>query len=202
MENQNNNRGLIALLIVIIVILSALCILLATGTISFKSNDVDNNETNQNVNMNDNDNKFEYDYKSIKGLYKYTSETMKDENGNEYEASYNLYLYDNGTFNYRMATMVPYGYMGNYIIEDNTIVLNYLFETNSGAGIDVTTGTKKITITDENTLVDVNQSISIVNMTSVTLEKATSAEENEFLQGNDFSNILKNYHITNNVPNN
>ena len=69
-------------------------------------------------------------------------------------------------------------------------------------GIDVTTGTKKITITDADTLVDVNQSINIVNMTSVTLEKATSAEENEFLQGNDFSNILKNYHIRNNVPNN
>ena len=98
--------------------------------------------------------------------------------------------------------MTPYGYMGNYIIEDNTIVLNYLFETNSGAGIDVTTGTKKITITDADTLVDVNQSINIVNMTSVTLEKATSTEENEFLQSDDFSNILKNYHITNNVPNN
>ena len=62
MEDQKNNRGLIALLIVIIVILSALCILLATETISFKSNDVninkpndnitDNNEENENVNDN------------------------------------------------------------------------------------------------------------------------------------------------------
>ena len=41
MEKQKNNRGVIALLIVIIGILSALCILLATETISFKSNDVD-----------------------------------------------------------------------------------------------------------------------------------------------------------------
>ena len=44
MESQKNNKGVIALLIVIIVMLTALCILLATGTISFKSNDVDNNE--------------------------------------------------------------------------------------------------------------------------------------------------------------
>ena len=54
MENQKNNRGVIALLIVIIVILSALCILLATETISFKSNDVDNNDINENINDNNN----------------------------------------------------------------------------------------------------------------------------------------------------
>lgn len=50
MENQKNNKGVIALLIVIIVILSALCVLFATGTITLKSNDVDNNETNTNNN--------------------------------------------------------------------------------------------------------------------------------------------------------
>ena len=54
MENQKNNKGVIALLIVIIVILSALCVLFATGTISFKSNDVANNETNENINDDNN----------------------------------------------------------------------------------------------------------------------------------------------------
>ena len=54
MENQNNNKGVIALLIVIIVILSALCVLFATETISFKSNVIDNSETNQNVTDNNN----------------------------------------------------------------------------------------------------------------------------------------------------
>ena len=48
MENQNNNKGVIALLIVIIILLSILCVLFATGTISFKSNEVDNNETYRN----------------------------------------------------------------------------------------------------------------------------------------------------------
>ena len=42
MENQKNNKGVIALLIVIIVILSALCVLFATGTISLKSNNENN----------------------------------------------------------------------------------------------------------------------------------------------------------------
>jgi len=57
-ENQRNNKRIIVLLIVIIVILSALCILLATGTISFKSNDVDANKQNDNItdnNQNDED---------------------------------------------------------------------------------------------------------------------------------------------------
>lgn len=52
MENQKNYKGVISLLIVIIIILSALCVLFATGTISFKSNDVANNETNENINDN------------------------------------------------------------------------------------------------------------------------------------------------------
>lgn len=53
MENQKNNKGVIALLIVIIVILLTLCILFATGKISFNSNDVDNN-VNENINDNNN----------------------------------------------------------------------------------------------------------------------------------------------------
>lgn len=50
MENQKNNKGIIVLLIVIIVILSVLCILFATGTISFKSDKVNDNEVNENIN--------------------------------------------------------------------------------------------------------------------------------------------------------
>ena len=51
MENQKNNKGIIAILIVIIVILSGLCVLFATGTISLKSNEVTNDETNEIVNI-------------------------------------------------------------------------------------------------------------------------------------------------------
>ena len=52
MENQKNNKGVIALLIVIIVILSALCILFATGTIILNTNKVNDNDINENVNDN------------------------------------------------------------------------------------------------------------------------------------------------------
>ena len=46
MEQEKNNKGVIALLVVIIVILLALVILLATGTISFKSNEITNEDKN------------------------------------------------------------------------------------------------------------------------------------------------------------
>ena len=58
MENQKNNKGVVAVLIVIIVLLSALCILFATGTINFKSNDIiedGNNQQNENVNVDNNE---------------------------------------------------------------------------------------------------------------------------------------------------
>lgn len=48
MSKERNKSGFIIwLLIVIIVILATLCVLFATGTISFYSNDVENNEINQ-----------------------------------------------------------------------------------------------------------------------------------------------------------
>lgn len=52
MEKQKNNKTVIILLIIIIAILSALCVLFATGTISFKSNDTEVNNPNQSANKN------------------------------------------------------------------------------------------------------------------------------------------------------
>ena len=59
MENQNNNKGVIILLIVIIVILLTLCVLFATGTISFNSNKVNDNDINENVTDNNQTNQEE-----------------------------------------------------------------------------------------------------------------------------------------------
>ena len=56
MENQKNNKGVIALLSIIIIILSALCILFATGTISFNSNKANDDEINENINDTNDDN--------------------------------------------------------------------------------------------------------------------------------------------------
>lgn len=50
MENQKNNKGVIALLIVIIVILATLCVLFATGTINLSNKESVNNNQNENTN--------------------------------------------------------------------------------------------------------------------------------------------------------
>ena len=47
MEQEKNNKGVIALLVVIIVILLTLVVLLATGTISLKNKENDNNITDE-----------------------------------------------------------------------------------------------------------------------------------------------------------
>lgn len=46
MENQKNNKWVIILLIIIIIILAVLCVLFATGNISFKKEDACQNVTN------------------------------------------------------------------------------------------------------------------------------------------------------------
>ena len=56
MEQQNNNKSLIAVLIIIIVILAVLCILFATNTISFNSNSVDNGNNQSNGSVIENSN--------------------------------------------------------------------------------------------------------------------------------------------------
>ena len=53
MEGQRNNKGIIVLLVVIIIMLSVFCVLFATGTISFNTNETYNdNEINENNNNN------------------------------------------------------------------------------------------------------------------------------------------------------
>ena len=56
MEQEKNNKGIIALLVVIIVILLALVILLATGTVSFKSNATNNSNNQSNGGITENNN--------------------------------------------------------------------------------------------------------------------------------------------------
>lgn len=62
---KENNKEIIILLIVIIVILAVLCILFATGTISFKSNEINeenvNNNSNKNNSVNESDDEKDID---------------------------------------------------------------------------------------------------------------------------------------------
>ncbi len=191
---MKNNKGLVITIIILVVLAVVMASYIIYGFCA-----------NKNTDNNKNDETIEYTYDSIKGLYTYFGETKKTELGNEYAAFFYLYLYENGTFNYKMGTAAPYGYMGNYIIKDNTIILNYLFRTSSGADITVTSGTKTITITSDGSLVDSDPTVNMDDLTSVTLKKESSEKENQFLYGDevsyshDFSKILNDYYIINNA---
>lgn len=137
-----------------------------------------------------------YTYHDLQGLYTYTTETIAEDTGDEYTAFYDLYLDENGTFTYRMGTGAPSGYIGNYVIKDDALVLNYWFRTNSGAGLTVTVGSKTLSIASGDTLVDADPSLIVGNLTSVILKKASAAEEQEYAQyDKDVSYILNNSEI-------
>lgn len=77
-QEKNNNKGVIALLIVIIVILLALVVLFATGTISFKSNELNNNQQtteNGQTNTNNGDEPIAIQTKLVDNLLCNNSET-------------------------------------------------------------------------------------------------------------------------------
>lgn len=82
MENQNNNKGVITLLVVIIVILSVLCVLFATGTISFSSKNNENLDNNSAIQQQYSYNLTKRDMiQAIRGDY---LEILVDTDGNAY----------------------------------------------------------------------------------------------------------------------
>ena len=189
---EKNNKGIILTLIISIIVMGIITILALTDTINLTNKKLNcSPETKEEIT----ENIPTYTYETIKGLYSYKSEMITDENGNNFYAQYNLTLYENGIFQYQLSTLGPFGYIGNYIIKDNKIILNYLFSTNSGTDIEVTEGTHTITINDDNTLSDTNQPIININLTNITL---TKDENNNSLKYEDLYNKINNYGIINN----
>ena len=116
----------------------------------------------------------------MKGLYKYTNEND----------TYQLYLYDNGTYVFDLSTPLnPNILLGNYIIENNIIKLNNLFRQGSGISVVLLSGNGTITINNEKTMV-VESSITENNINGNTFEKCTADEENKFIESSDFDELL------------
>ena len=210
MDNKKNNNTLILFLVVIIIIMAVVIGLLLTGTIKLNSKTVNNDSkvtTNDNSNSNNSSEVVSYNYSDIKGLYKasyeFTSEELGEEGNNKVSANYYLYLYENGTFTYRMSIVSPMGYNGNYTIVENKIILNYLFKTASDTSLTVTSGTKELLINSDLSIRDSDPFSThkeLSKITEVKLTKATSTEENEYSY--DFSNVLENADLFNNKTNN
>ena len=191
MEQKQTKDVLILFLVVIVTILATLCVLFLTGTIKVK-----NDSINDNTNIGNKDSIYNYDYGNLKGLYSFRKVLGYDENG-EYDiiVNYDLYLYENGTFIYRNdMSLSPSAFLGNYVIEDDQILLNYMFRAGSGVGMTYVSDNKVIKINSLTSLTDNKQPIEsdLIKDKIVTLEKKSSEEEKTFLENNDFSKEVDN----------
>lgn len=142
-----------------------------------------------------------YTYEDMKGLYTFTGDPVYSEGAEgNITPTYNLYLYENGTFNYQYTGVAtPQGMVGNYIIEGDKIILNYLYTTGSDVSLTRTTETKTLVIGKDNTLTDNNQPLSLVSSKSINLEKASESAENEFVENTpSFDKMLNEYPVFNN----
>ena len=110
-----------------------------------------NVQDNKNVLVNNENTKKVYLYSEIKGRYTYTTET----NGGIY-VGFDLELFENGTFHYRYRVDNDSGDIGNYIIIDDTIILNRLYKHGSELGLIPVKGQIKLKINNDGTITDNN----------------------------------------------
>ncbi len=198
---KKSNKGVIIFLIIIIIILAIFNGLIISGTLNINTNDTKSKNAQNKITNNSNSQTTsnEYQYSKMKGLYSFVSDNFQDDNNGEYNVSYSLYLYENGTFRYSFYYMASFGYIGNYTIVGNKINLNFLFTTNSGASIDVTNGNHTLTINNENEILDSKQLINSVNLTEIKLKKQSEEKAKEYLKNGDISKYLNDYTIENNA---
>ena len=164
MENiEKENKRLKVLLVILVVIL------LGLGCYHYYVTFVNVDKCDSKVNEKQDDN---LSYEEVSGYY--TAEIQENSTN---KTSYSLYLYDNGTFSFTWSYMAPVGFIGNYTIKGNQIILNPLYDINSGAS---KAKTKNVT-----TILTVNQDKTIdtddYNFRGITLKKSSDGlTENQF----------------------
>ena len=137
-----------------------------------------------------------YSYKDIAGYYSAEDKVKVD--SQSITVGYTLFLLENGTFRYQYVMNTSNSVIGNYIIVDDEIRLNYLFTGGSDAGINATNGSKVLKIKDKNTLVDddahfyTNGGLKTIDLTK---DNSNSYNTNEF----DLNYIVNNYGLFNNA---
>ena len=85
-----------------------------------------------------------------------------------------------------LPVRTPYGYMGNYVIEDNKIILNYEYQISGGSSLIAKIGeSKDLLFNNDSTISDENTKLT----------KVTVDEEDEFLKDYDYKHIIETYTI-------
>jgi hypothetical protein len=130
-----------------------------------------------------------YSYEDIAGYYT-TDFTFNSDKTDSTGASVFLHLYSDGTYSYRYSYHAPYGTIGNYIIKGNTIIMNDIAKTGSGADFiplksnEVSDVKNILIINKDGSLTDNNAPMSeVTGISSINLLKNSNdpiKEYNEF----------------------
>ena len=138
----------------------------------------------------------EYTYKELAGNYYFETNANFDEIP-ELKVMFRLVLDENGTFNYQHASQIPEGFLGNYIIDGNKIILNYTFGTGSDSALYYNVGTTTLTIDEEANLTAVvgdeanGHYLERIKGTEIVLKKQTDTSNYTSLPS--FNEAIKEY---------
>ena len=173
MEEQKN-KSLVLIVILFLLVLGLGGYIVYDKVLSNKEVTQTENKVEDNAQL-DKTNIKSYSYNDIKGAYEYTGQKVYDESRNvNITPEYKLYLYENGMFYYNYNTQPGGGKIGNYIINNNTIILNNLFVTNMDVALTVINETNTLKINEDGSLIDNNQPISIVKEKTINLKKVST----------------------------
>ncbi len=147
----------------------------------------DNNLGTEETNVNVSSTSENVTYKDIVGVYTgkiILNET--DSEGNKFSDGYCLTLYENGTYKYEHGVAAAGGTIGNYIIENDSIILNKWFKTSSDTSAVATNGKIELTLNKDGSIIDFNEA------TKVTLKKIKTNievdEVNQLIHGEGLGN--------------
>ena len=166
---EKENRNLKVLVIILCVLLLGLggyffydIVLSDDGNITTNKQNDTTLAQNNNIELETNCEK-DYSYEEVEGYYSGNiyAENLEGLDGNGVlglgtNVGYYLYLWKDGTFKYSYSAYAPLGWIGNYIIDGNTIILNYWYSTTSGTGFTVTSGSNKFVISKEGSILNYN----------------------------------------------
>lgn len=191
-NNKKSNKGLIVLVIFLIIIVIGL-----SGFIVYDktNNKTDKKESTTKINV-EKDNKVttentKYDISSVKGNYVYNN--GKDTSDANYE-KYELILLDNGLFVYTLSNVSNNTIIGNYYIDNNNVVLNYLYASGviGGPSLLTISGSRKLNINGDS-LIDNNTSIGDDYIYFVSGGEKTTTVKNITLTKSNTSETLSTY---------
>ena len=195
MEKIKDVKYLIAVNIIFIIVCILSCCLIVNN---IKKNTKQCDCPKCEATNNEEKNIVSYNYEDVAGYYT-VNYSFNSEKTDSTDASVFLHIYSDGTYSYRYSFHAPYGTVGNYIIKDNTIIMNDIARTGSGTDFtpisssEISNSKRSLIINDDGSLTDSSAPMSeITGIYSIKLEKNDEdplGDKNEFRMFVNYSNI-------------